>query len=996
MGFLQRLGGWGRQSPAPEKPSPSRARFALLDGPWSSAGIWQGTGTTYVANVPRVSRDEALQVPAVLRGRNLIAGQLATLPLRCVDTDNRSVRLSLLEQIDPDVPNVVTIAETLEDLLFEGVSWWEILAFGWDGYPVQARHLDVKAVSTSPPEGYPLNSLPSGIFPDGTVWVAGRPVPPSNMIRFDSPNPPLLVHGARAIRRALKLERTADRYADDPRMLGFFTPQEGADPVEDDEVEEILDDWEDNRRKRVTGYVPAALKYNSAEQLSPADLQLADLMLKANLALANALGIDPEDLGISTTSRTYQNAVDRRVDRTNETYGVYLRALSERLSMGDVTPRGKRVVHDLDDFLKANPLERWNTYAVAHGMGALTVPEIRAEEDLPPLPAGAAAPVAAPRLAPVPTPQEPRMAAHRTVQAAFTAAPVTFEMDTSASFAVDTERRIMSGVAIPYGPNAIARYDGRRYRFERGSVVWPGNVQRVKHLRDHDMAQAVGRAASIDDTDRGLFVRLKVGRGPEGDRLLQLAEDGVQDGLSVGVDIEQTVPDPLNPGVLLVKRARLHEVSSTAMPAFDDARVTDVAASRSQEGEAEMPPENTPQGGTAVAEPVDTAAFTRAVEAFTSAVERLGEGRQVVNPTARAQVVEPAVYTLDGTGFSFVHDSWTARNAQYGSRDHEDAVARLRKYQDQTATFATDPRLARFANAGNTTDQADIIPPGYRPDLYVGQLPKGRVLFEAVSRGRITNATPFKIPFWKGSANLSGTNTEGTGPSTGTITDHDYITVTPTAQSGEFVVTRELMDAANPAIDQIALAAMREEYARDTETVIAAAIETITDDGTGAVGGTASAEGAWLYTTADDDGSDTAAAVRVMEGAYSSHRRGAPNRMTASATGFGSLVSAVDTTGRPLFPFLAAQNAYGVVGQAAQTINVDGLSCQPSGEQDNTSNHILLFNSADLWAWESGLLQFRFDEKGGPENIFLNIWGYFAFAILRPASIHSLKITAAG
>ena len=268
----------------------------------------------------------------------------------------------------------------------------------WDGHPVQARHLDVKAVSTSPPEGYPLNSLPSGIFPDGTVWVAGRPVPPSNMIRFDSPNPPLLVHGARAIRRALKLERTADRYADDPRMLGFFTPQEGADPVDDDEVEEILDDWEDNRRRRVTGYVPAALKYNSAEQLSPADLQLADLMLKANLALANALGIDPEDLGISTTSRTYQNAVDRRVDRTNETYGVYLRALSDRLSMGDVTPRGKRVVHDLDDFLKANPLERWNTYAVAHGMGALTVPEIRAEEDLPPLPAGAAAPVAAPRL----------------------------------------------------------------------------------------------------------------------------------------------------------------------------------------------------------------------------------------------------------------------------------------------------------------------------------------------------------------------------------------------------------------------------------------------------------------------------------------------------------------------------------------------------------------------------------------------------------------------
>jgi hypothetical protein len=57
----------------------------------------------------------------------------------------------LLRQIDSQVPNVVTLSQTVEDLLFEGVSWWRIKAFGWDGFPAEAQHLDVSTVSTNAP-----------------------------------------------------------------------------------------------------------------------------------------------------------------------------------------------------------------------------------------------------------------------------------------------------------------------------------------------------------------------------------------------------------------------------------------------------------------------------------------------------------------------------------------------------------------------------------------------------------------------------------------------------------------------------------------------------------------------------------------------------------------------------------------------------------------------------------------------------------------------------
>ena len=895
------------------------------------------------------------------------------------DESRKRVRSSLLEQIDRNVPNVVTLAQTFEDLLFEGVSWWRITGFGWDGFPVNAEHLDVRAVSTSPPPGYPVQQLPSGQYPNGTIWVAGEPVDAGSIIRFDSPNPPLLEHAARAIRRAAALERTAENYANDPRMLGYFSPAENADPYTDDDVTEFLDDWARSRRARTTGYVPAALRYNPDPLMTPVELQLADLQSKATIAIANAMGLDPEDFGVSTTSRTYQNAVDRRQDRINETYAAYLRAIEDRLSMNDVTPRTKRICFDLDDFMKADPKTRAETYQIHKGMGSMTTEEIREEEDRPPLPASEAAP--AQDMQPTTSEQE------AAVGTTFSAETVQFETErTITEFRVDTNQRIIAGLAVPYG--VTARSGGRKWRFQRGSLKW-SDVSRVKLLRDHDHAQALGKAISLDDTPDGLYARFRVARGAEGDKVLALAEDGVLDGLSIGVDFDANgfTEDKENPGAYLVTSAALREITLTAMPAFDAARLDSVTTS-TDERDLTMTTDAT-TGHIAPAAPAaapDLTAFTAAIEtAFTNALNNLSQPQQRETVSAvRATVREPLVYTLDGRGPSFVRDAWEAKQGRFGSKASDDALARLRKYEEQT----TD---VQFANGGNTTDQAQIIPPGYRPDLYVGQVPQGRPLFDALSKGSISDATSFKVPVWVGSAGLNGTNTEGTGPTGGTITDHTYRTVSPTAQSGEFIVTRELVDSANPAIDQIAITAMREEYAQDTEALIATMLAAATDNDTGSGQST---EGCYVYTVTGD-GSDLAQKLRTVEAEFPFHRFAAPDRLVASQTGFTALVGAVDGLGRPLFPFLAPQNAQGQVGQGAQSLLVDGFTCQAAWSMTSTYDDVVLFKASDAWVWESPLLSFRFEEKSGPENIVLNIWGYFATQILRYTSIHAIDYTGA-
>src|SRR5690606_11014972 len=97
-----------------------------------------------------VSRAQALSVPAVQRGRNMIFS-ISTLSLALLDGENQEHRSPLLEQLDPDVPNVVTLAQTVEDLLFDGIAWWLVTAQDFAGYPVAVRHLDPSSVSLQPP-----------------------------------------------------------------------------------------------------------------------------------------------------------------------------------------------------------------------------------------------------------------------------------------------------------------------------------------------------------------------------------------------------------------------------------------------------------------------------------------------------------------------------------------------------------------------------------------------------------------------------------------------------------------------------------------------------------------------------------------------------------------------------------------------------------------------------------------------------------------------------
>lgn len=1066
MGAFDQLRGLFRAPASPESPrfehqSWNNSLAFTLNAPPEITGLASFDGFAE----PRIDRATAMQVPAVKRVRDLIAGTLGTLQPRMIDSNNRDVDSELLDQPEADIARSISMTNLIEDMLFEKHGWWRIVDYGADGYPSKVVRLEARSVTVRD-EGVFYTSSITG-QPQG---YAERKVPDAELIRFDSPSDGLLTAGAAAIRQALLLGRAASRYARNPMPLGFFSPaDENYAPGNKARVDEMLNHFEEQTQRRAWAYMDGM----KAQTLSwsPEQMALTAQRDQAVLEIARLGGVDPEELGVSTTSRTYANSETRRLDLIDFTLIMYVTAIEDRLKMNDVSQPGRRAVYDYSGFLRSDTLSRLQAYAEGLKIGVYTPERIAQIERIPAAsvqkalkrleaeqkPKPVAVQPSRPAQQQAPTPKVQTTMDNVTAigfTAAFdpsfqmpaalvppsqpaTPAPSTEDDHISVSFAfgdlpeelefkADGEKRVVAGLILPFGVAAWS--GGRQWEFAPGSLHWSA-LGRVKLDDDHKNGTECGVANLIDQRDIGYFAKFKMGRGQRASELLMDAVDGIRDGFSVYVDFsgeaDGWTEHPMKPGVRLVHSATLRKVALTAVPSFDDARVVHVAATR--EGQsmngttAQAAAQGVPAVGAvppALAGPAYTqeqvqaafaagqAAAIQNAEALAAAfgpaltevlkplIDALPAPGAAERPVVRAgagatEVVEPPVYRLNGHGFSLVRDTWKHRT----EGDHE-AGERLRKFSRQTED-ASKKAMDALAFGATTGNASQIIPPGYRPELFVTQLMQGRPLVGAVSRGTLTDATPFNIPKYVSSSGMSAEHVEGVNPSDGTL-NLGIATVSPTAISGKFTLTREIVDSANPAIDAIAVAAMQESYSQQTEAIVYNEI-----NGTNGVGGTITSgfvpSGAQVSTTTGQ-GDELLAGVRAANALYPFRRFAAPNRAHISQEAASAYASAVDGANRPLLPFEAPQNVVGTSSPLQGGYRVDGLLHVPTWSMTgnaSTDADVIEFNASDIWAWESALLMFRFEERNGPAFIDLALFGYFAARVLRPVGLMAVRHTAA-
>lgn len=388
MGFWRNVFGGGLVDAVDAAESTGAPTFSVE----VDSGVLYGTPSLddYIFQTGRITRAEALRVPAVKRARDIICGAIGQFPLRVLDPTGKPSTLftpNLFQQPEPGVAPSVTWTRVVEDLLLDERAWLRVRMLGWHGRPISVRRLDADSVTVQPN----FVQYPEGV---ATVWPERE-----GLIRIDSPNRGLLKAGA-AVRACIALERATLNAINGTPPLDYFTPVEDADPLEDDEVVDLLDDWEKNRRKRSTAYVPAALKYNVASW-DPEKLQLSEAREFAITEVARETGIDAEELSVHTTSRTYFNSQDRRRQRTEDVLGPFMTAIAGRLSMDDVTPRGYTVAFDTTGYLRLDDLAAAQTDSILIAAKVIVPDEARATRGLeprgdntPPDPAAVAAAIA--------------------------------------------------------------------------------------------------------------------------------------------------------------------------------------------------------------------------------------------------------------------------------------------------------------------------------------------------------------------------------------------------------------------------------------------------------------------------------------------------------------------------------------------------------------------------------------------------------------------------
>ena len=367
MGFIDFLLGTEPEKPEVKAAAKAGVQIPYYQDSWSPLAMI------------RVSRSDAMQVPAVARARNIICGTIGTLGLNAYNdiTYAEVEGRSLLKQPDPALPLAVTMAWTIEDLLFQGQAFWVVLAVSpEDGRPTQARRIDPMRVTFT--TDTQTDEIINGFYLDGYLTpITGV----GSLIMFSGIDEGILNRGGRTISTALELEKAVSRMAAEPNPT-MVIKNTGVD-LPPEQVSSLLSSWAAARQKRSTAYLSGPLDVTTfgydAQQM-----ELSQSRLNTAAEIARMCNIPAWYLNAESASATYSSVTQERRSLIDFSLRPYMSCVEERLSMNDLTPRGQTVRFDLDDYLRGNPLEQIEVLTKMLDAGLISVEEAREEMDLAP------------------------------------------------------------------------------------------------------------------------------------------------------------------------------------------------------------------------------------------------------------------------------------------------------------------------------------------------------------------------------------------------------------------------------------------------------------------------------------------------------------------------------------------------------------------------------------------------------------------------------------
>jgi len=328
----------------------------------------------------KVDRETAMSLPAIIRCRNLIAGTIASIPLHLYrkSTDERLGSPKWLEQPSISQPRSVTLAWTIDSLLFNGVAYWRVTeVYSDDGRLARFEWIAPQRVS--------IQADPDNFYVT-QYYIDGKAVPMDglgSLITFQGLSEGILDTGATIIWQAYKVQQAAYNAATSPTPTGIIK-NTGAD-LSENEVAALLAQWKSARQRGTTAYLTSTLDYMPS-QFSPKDMGYVDLIQNLTTQIARLCNVPAYYLSADeNTSMSYANVKDERKQLISLALQPFITAVESRLSMDDITNSQNYVRFAIDDtFLRADTLERLTAIEKMLSLGLISVEDAQEMEDLSP------------------------------------------------------------------------------------------------------------------------------------------------------------------------------------------------------------------------------------------------------------------------------------------------------------------------------------------------------------------------------------------------------------------------------------------------------------------------------------------------------------------------------------------------------------------------------------------------------------------------------------
>jgi HK97 family phage major capsid protein len=460
--------------------------------------------------------------------------------------------------------------------------------------------------------------------------------------------------------------------------------------------------------------------------------------------------------------------------------------------------------------------------------------------------------------------------------------------------AADSRKRTISGTIVTWGERGNTSAGATV--FEKGSIDFS---KPVKLLLEHDRTRPIGKMMDITADSNGIEATFKIAGTIAGDDSLLEAAEGLRDGFSVGVMVDDWKNKD---GVMSISAAKLIEVSLVTDPAIDSARVADVAATETPAENSEATAEDkTTQEDKLSDTTSDAPIATEAVEAAKS------------EPVA-VMATQPVAYTKPRSPIT--------------------SKATYLEHSVRAALGNDDSKLYVRAADDTTSNNAGLIPTRQLTEIINPLSNADRAAVDSISRGVLPDAgMTFEIP------KITAVPVVQVEPEGDAIIEtgmtNSFLSVDVKKYAGGQTFSVELLDRSSPAFFDELVRQMEYAYAAATDNAVLNGLAT---------GGT---DGGNRTMTADnllDFISDAGVSIYT-------NTLGTAQNILVSPAQWGAIQNLADA-GRPIYQNLIGNfNQGGDLGSNRLLGNLLGLNFRVDRQLSGTGDNTIMVVNPDSYTW---------------------------------------------